>query len=54
LPDGYYHLVVSALAANGEERHAKLEFYRSTRYRGEVGVHPQDPALKPPPESTGS
>jgi hypothetical protein len=53
LPDGYYHLVVSALAANGKERHAKLEFYRSTRYRGEVGTQPQDPALKPLPEPTG-
>ena len=48
LPDGYYQLAVSAVGPNGDARHAKLEFYRGTRYRGEVGIQPQDPALKPP------
>ncbi|HWV98237.1 MAG TPA: DUF4912 domain-containing protein [Candidatus Acidoferrum sp.] len=48
LPDGYYHLPLSAVSAQGDARHAKLEFYRGTRYGGEVGAHPQDPALKTP------
>lgn len=48
LPDGYYRLPLTASAAHGDVRHAELEFFRGTHYRGEVGAHPQDPALKAP------
>jgi len=55
LPDGRYQLPAVAIAADGGEgREARLEFSRSTDYRGEVGPHPQDAALRPPrPESLG-
>ncbi len=48
LPDGDYDLPITARAAHGEERSAELRFYRSSQYAGQVGAHPQDPALKPP------
>jgi hypothetical protein len=49
LPDGKYELPVLATSADGDDsRSAELKFSRNTRYRGEVGVHPQDSALKPP------
>jgi len=49
LPDGQYHLPAVAVSGDGvESRTADLKFSRSTEYRGEVGAHPQDPALKPP------
>jgi len=49
LPDGEYPLPAAAESADGEEtREARLEFRRSTRYRGDVGAHPQDKSLKPP------
>ncbi len=49
LPDGEYPLPAMAESADGEEtREALLEFRRSTRYRGDVGAHPQDKSLKPP------
>ncbi len=48
LPDGHYHLPISATAAHGDSRHADLEFFRGTRRRGEVSAHPQDPALRTP------
>jgi uncharacterized protein len=49
LPDGQYPLPAAATSADGEEtREARLEFRRSTNYRGDVGAHPQDKALKPP------
>ncbi|MFM1768515.1 MAG: hypothetical protein RJA22_1044 [Verrucomicrobiota bacterium] len=49
LPDGQYALPAVAVSADGvEAREAALEFSRGTRYRGEVGRHPQDPALRPP------
>ena len=48
LPDGFYPLPISATAAHGDTRTAELEFYRGTRYRGEVGAHPREPALKAP------
>jgi hypothetical protein len=49
LPDGEYPLPAAAESADGEEtREARLEFRRSTRYRGDVGAHPQDKNLKPP------
>lgn len=49
LPDGQYPLPAAAESADGEEtREARLEFHRSTRYRGDVGAHPQDKSLKPP------
>jgi hypothetical protein len=49
LPDGQYDLPAVAVSADGvDARAADLKFSRSTEYRGEVGAHPQDPALKPP------
>jgi hypothetical protein len=49
LPDGHYELPAVATAAAGDDsRSAALAFSRSTEYRGEVGAHPQDAALKPP------
>jgi len=49
LPDGHYELPAVAVSADGTEaRAADLKFSRTTEYRGEVGAHPQDPALKPP------
>ena len=52
LPDGEYRLPVAATSAEGDQRQAELKFYRGTRYAGEVGAHPQDPALKfPSPEN---
>jgi hypothetical protein len=53
LPDGHYNLPAVAVSAEGDDaRAADLKFSRSTKYLGDVGTHPQDPALKPPrPES---
>ncbi|MBU6411011.1 MAG: hypothetical protein KGR98_11555, partial [Verrucomicrobia bacterium] len=53
LPDGNYDLPAVAVSADGTDgRAANLKFNRHTDYMGEVGAHPQDPALKPPvPES---
>jgi hypothetical protein len=49
LPDGNYSLPAVASSADGEEsREAALKFSRDTKYRGEVGAHPQDKKLKPP------
>lgn len=49
LPDGVYHLPVKAVASDGSDaREALLGFIRHTDYTGQVGAHPQDPALKPP------
>ena len=49
LPDGRYQLPAIALSSDGEEgREARLEFSRSTKYRGDVQPHPQDSALRPP------
>ncbi|MDE3068123.1 MAG: DUF4912 domain-containing protein [Verrucomicrobiota bacterium] len=49
LPDGHYELPAVAVSADGTEaRAADLKFSRATRYTGDVGAHPQDPALKPP------
>lgn len=49
LPDGEYALPVIATSADGDDsRAAELQFERSTRFRGKVDPHPQDPALKPP------
>lgn len=49
LPDGQYELPVTATSADGTEaRHADLKFSRATECIGDVGQHPQDPALKPP------
>ncbi len=49
LPDGSYDLPITATSEDkAEARHADLKFNRSTDYAGEVGVHPQDSALKPP------
>ncbi|EEF60906.1 DUF4912 domain-containing protein [Pedosphaera parvula] len=49
LPDGKYNLPAMAISADQTDgRAADLSFGRSTAYRGEVGKHPQDPALKPP------
>ncbi len=49
LPDGQYELPVTAVSHDGTEaRHADLKFSRATEYVGDVGQHPQDPALKTP------
>ncbi|HEU5396398.1 MAG TPA: DUF4912 domain-containing protein [Verrucomicrobiae bacterium] len=47
LPDGDYEMPVVAISADGTDgRAAELEFRRRTEYRGDVGAHPQDPALQ--------
>lgn len=49
LPDGDYELPAVAVSYdNTDGRAAELRFSRETEYRGEVGEHPQDPALKAP------
>src|SRR5262245_8991103 len=49
LPDGDYALPVVAVSTDGADtRSADLKFGRQTRYRGDVGAHPQDPRLQPP------
>jgi hypothetical protein len=48
LPDGAYHLPVTAASPQGDVRRAELDFYRGTSYSGEVGAHPQDPGLSAP------
>lgn len=49
LPDGAYELPAVAVSADETDgRAAELKFSRSTKYRGEVGAHPQDPRLKAP------
>ncbi|WCJ60506.1 DUF4912 domain-containing protein [Fontisphaera persica] len=49
LPDGMYDLPIVAVSADKSEgRGADLHFSRRTEYQGEVGMHPQDPALQPP------
>ena len=49
LPDGKYDLPTVAVSAdNTEARAADLKFSRETEYIGDVGAHPQNPALKMP------
>jgi hypothetical protein len=48
LPDGSYELPVVAVSKTADVRKATLQFSRSTQQQGEVGAHPQDPALQPP------
>jgi hypothetical protein len=49
LPDGRYELPALAVSVDGTDgRCATLRFSRDTEYRGDVGTHPQDPALAPP------
>jgi hypothetical protein len=49
LPDGKYDLPAVAVSADGTDaRAADLKFSRETECLGDVGAHPQDPALKPP------
>jgi hypothetical protein len=49
LPDGKYDLPAVAVCAAGDDaRAADLKFSRETEYLGDVGTHPQDPALQPP------
>ena len=49
LPDGQYELPVVAVSSDQTDgRAAELAFTRQTGYSGDVGVHPQDPTLKPP------
>lgn len=49
LPDGHYDLPAVAVSADGTDaRAAALKFSRETQYLGDVGAHPQDPALQPP------
>lgn len=49
LPDGNYDLPAVAVSSDGtDSRAADLKFSRNTQYMGDVGAHPQDPALKAP------
>ena len=48
LPDGNYGLPITATSVDDDRRHVALTFSRNTVSRGEVGKHPQDPALRPP------
>jgi hypothetical protein len=48
LPDGNYELPITAASVDDERRHVALSFSRNTVSHGEVGKHPQDPALRPP------
>lgn len=49
LPDGNYDLPAQATSADGDDtRSAHLKFSRDTKYRGDVGAHPQDPKMKAP------
>jgi hypothetical protein len=49
LPDGRYELPALAISRDGEDgREARLEFSRSTDYRGVVEPHAQDPKLRSP------
>ena len=49
LPDGNYDLPAEATSADGDDRRsARLQFRRHTEYLGDVGAHPQDPAMKAP------
>ena len=49
LPDGAFHLEASAEPSDGREhREVGLQLSRATALTGEVGAHPQDPALKAP------
>ena len=49
LPDGRYQLPAVATSGDGvEAREARLEFSRSTDYRGQVEPHPQNGELRPP------
>ena len=49
LPDGRYDLPVVATSSDKvETKEARLQFSRSTEYRGEVAAHPQDPGLRKP------
>ena len=46
LPDGQYEMPIVAVSADKTDgRAAELKFSRETEYRGDVGAHPQDPAL---------
>jgi hypothetical protein len=53
LPDGKYELPIVAVSADGTDgRGAEMKFARETEFRGDVGAHPQDSALKnPSPEN---
>jgi hypothetical protein len=49
LPDGEYSLPIQATSPDAvETRSAALSFSRASEYRGDVGAHPQDQALRPP------
>lgn len=49
LPDGRFLLPALAISGDATEaREARLEFSRSTEFRGEVEPHPQDGSLRPP------
>jgi hypothetical protein len=48
LPDGNYELPVVAYSPQGEQRAAKLDFYRGTAYSGGAVPQPQRAELKPP------
>jgi hypothetical protein len=49
LPDGHHELAVLAVSADETDvRVAELKFDRATQLAGDVGTHPEDPALDVP------
>jgi len=49
LPNGSFELPVEAVKADGSDRRAAhLTVSRQTVERGDVGVHPIEPSLRPP------
>ena len=53
LPNGSFELPVEAVKADGSDRRAAhLTVSRQTVERGEVGVHPIEPSLRPPLEES--
>jgi len=54
LPDGRFELPLEAVSPRGSgARKATLRLERRTAVDGVVGVHPTDPALRPPGEAVG-
>ena len=50
LPDGEFQVILSAASPSAEDRReVTLHLRRQTESQGEVGAHPGDPSLPPPP-----
>ncbi len=54
LPDGAYELPVLACSKDGELLQATLKFSRVTEQHSALGIHPIDPALKPPGDKSAT